>query len=292
MDETAFPNFTKPVYPQIMPWYVDSDTTMLKFAKSDAMAKELQYFPNGGHALNEVKITAQKVIKDSYNLNGPGTADQVIDEKDLEKARKKTILDVLQEKVVGFNEGSLGGHSWYRVKYKSVFIIIDGTPIFKVVMIRDFNDLRRYLQDHTAEEIKGIEVLFADKNTAKYETIYQHPPGKIAYIEITTRSGHGPLLDNTPGVYLYKSLSFNQPYQFYKPRYAITDTNHRLPDLRSTIDWEPNITTDINGKGRVSFYSADKPTTYTIIIEGTDLMGNLGFKRQKIVITTPKGKAK
>ncbi|MFI5162660.1 MAG: carboxypeptidase-like regulatory domain-containing protein [Sphingobacteriales bacterium] len=283
MDEPIAPGFTNPYNPIVMPWYVNSDTTLLSFIKNDTRAKELQYFPEGGHTLNEVKIAAKKIIKDSYNLNGQGTADQVIDEKELEHAGKKTILDVLQERVTGFNEGCVRGYCWYRVKYKWVYIIIDGTPIFKVVNIQDFDDFRRYLQSHTAEDIKGIEVIFADRYTAKYETIFRHRPGVICYIEITTRSGHGPLMDNTPGVYLYKPIAVSYPKQFYKPKYALTDTVKQI-DLRSTIDWEPNVATDSLGKATVSFYTATQPSAYSVILEGTDMAGNIGYKRIKVKV--------
>jgi hypothetical protein len=85
-------------------------------------------------------------------------------------------------------------------------------------------------------------------------------------------------------VYLYKPLAISTPKQFYKPKYAINDTTKHLPDLRSTIDWEPNIKTGINGEAKISFYTADKPSTYTITIEGADMNGNLGIKTAKVVV--------
>ena len=104
------------------------------------------------------------------------------------------------------------------------------------------------------------------------------------YLEITTYSGNGAYLAHTPGRYVYKPIGFSLPKQFYSPRYTIKNKNIAPGiDLRSTIHWEPNVITDKNGKATVSFFSADKPADYTIIMEGTDLNGNLGYKRQKIV---------
>jgi hypothetical protein len=40
----------------------------------------------------------------------------------------------------------------------------------------------------------------------------------------------------------------------------------------------------VSGKAAQSFYSADLPSTYTVIIEGTDMNGNFGYSRQKIKI--------
>jgi len=104
-------------------------------------------------------------------------------------------------------------------------------------------------------------------------------------VEITTRSGHGPIIDNTPGMYLYRPLAISWPKQFYKPKYLVTDTTKHLSDLRSTVNWEPNINTDEDGKATVWFYAADKPSTYTITVEGVDFNGNLGYKRQKVIIS-------
>jgi len=71
---------------------------------------------------------------------------------------------------------------------------------------------------------------------------------------------------------------------FYRPRYTVRDTSV-LIDLRSTIHWEPDVITDKEGKAIVSFYSADRPGTYTVILEGSDMNGNIGYQRKKIIIT-------
>ena len=108
-----------------------------------------------------------------------------------------------------------------------------------------------------------------------------------AFVEITTRSGHGPIIDNTPGMYLYKPLAITWPKQFYKPKYLVNETVKHSPDLRSTIDWEPSVTTNGNGEATVSFYSADQPLKYTVIVDGCDMNGNLGYKTASIKFLSP-----
>jgi uncharacterized protein YfaS (alpha-2-macroglobulin family) len=56
---------------------------------------------------------------------------------------------------------------------------------------------------------------------------------------------------------------------------------------RPTIHWEPNLITDKNGKASLSFFAADKPGSYTVIIEGTDMNGNFGRQAGKILIAPP-----
>ena len=329
-DDAAPPDFVKPAAPVSNPWYVNSDSTLLNYTKNTAIAKQQQYFQAGGHLLKEVKITAKKIIKDSKNINGSGNADWVLDEKDLEAAGKKTWLQLLQENLKGFREGvfaigsgskaikdffiylylsdfnpdKLFTHEWYFINNKPIKIIVDGISIDQIIPTATFRDLTFYLQSHSAEDIKGFEVMSSEKFISSYFARYDPfdpytgtrltveaakimvliEPSDISFIEITTRGGQGPGLTNTPGMYLYKPLPLSVPAQFYKPKYAVKDTAKHLPDLRSTIDWEPNITTGINGKAKLFFYTADKPSTYTITIEGTDMNGHLGYFSGKITI--------
>jgi len=323
IDEIKPHDFIKPFTPLAAPWYVNSDGTLINYAKSSTLAKQQKDFPIDGHILKEVKITAKKIVQGSKNLNGPGEADIVLDEKDLEAAGKKTFLQLLQEKVPGFREGILliGQRAgpvippkviedrklfsflieemphayrldqfWYFIKDKPVKLIIDGIPIYKILTANAdfaFDDISDYLKSHSAEDIKGIEVMSSAKYAGTYvptEYAMLIDQSDIAFVEITTRSGGGPDISNIPGMYLYKPSPITRPKQFYKPKYAIKDTTRNSPDLRSTIDWEPNITTDANGKATVSFFIADKASTYTLIMEGTDLNGNLGYKWGKITI--------
>ncbi len=331
VDEIKPPDFIKPSAPALMPWYVNSDTTLLNYTKTKALLIQ-QNYRAGGHLLKEVKITAKKIIKDSQNLNGPGDADLVLDEKDMEKAGKKTLLQLLEENVKGFGESifAQGGFKamqdsflmayvaehktmqWYFVNRKPVKFIFDGVSLAQVISSPEdpvfFLTIKDYLSGHSAEDVKGIEVIHSPGYAAAYLTrfapdhllidaIYHNPPvniapSDIAIVEITTRGGHGPLIDYTPGMYLYKPLPISEPKQFYKLKYAIRDTANHDMDLRSTIDWEPNIITDKNGEATFSFYTADKPSTYFIIINGADMNGNLGFKTAKIKVVVNNGAGK
>ena len=302
-----------------LPWYVNTDTALINHAKNN-IAAEKEQLTGSGHVLKEVIISAKKIIKDSQNLNGPGNADQVIDEQELEKAGKKTFLQLLQEKIPGFREGffQLSGSPdfqkvredrifaafivddidaatkgnidqfWYFINGKPVKFIIDGIPLYKIMTmtlpaITNIND---YLNSHSAEDIKGIEVNSSTTYAMRYVPIEWArlvAPSDIAFVEITTRSGNGPGISNTPGTYLYKPLPFSLPKQFYSPRYPVKNKD-TIKDYRSTIFWAPNVLTDKDGKATVSFYAADKKGTYTVIFEGTDGNGTIGSAKSKINI--------
>lgn len=303
-EETPPPVFAKVSAPPLLPWYINSDTTLINYTRHEALRQQQPFLPLPGmHTLKEVNITAKKTIKGSQNLNGTGNADVIIDEKELEKAGKKTFLQLLEEKVKGFRVGTTNDLvNWYFVKDKWAIFIVDG------VRLSEFHEagneyrqlylkLNNYLKEYNAEDIKGIEVNFSGKYSSNYLRRFLGPlswdPTMLdyAFIEITTRSGHGPFIDNTPGMFLYKPLALSFPKQFYKPKYTVKDTTKYPEDFRSTITWEPNIITDKNGMATVSFYAADQSSTYTFILNGSDVNGNLGFKTGQINIKKPKDKA-
>jgi len=152
-----------------------------------------------------------------------------------------------------------------------------------------YNFLRGYLGNISAEEIKGIEVMTRQGYAETYFFNYVGPLTgalpPVAFIEITSRAGHGPNIKATPGTYLYRPLPFTLPKDFYRPKYTAKNKAIGIgTDLRSTIHWEPNIMTDVDGRAIVSFYAADKPAGYTIIMEGTDFGGNFGYARKRIKV--------
>ena len=321
IDEIAPPAFNAPYFAEKMPWYVNIDTTLgMRLKNIITFNKYLDSIPGvKAHHLKEVKIIAKKVVKGSENLNGPGNADIVLDEKDLEAAGKKTAYQVFQENIKGFHEGNFlepawlarkdlfevvsfdrtiihaSGGSWYFIFDKPIILILDGTDIGDEILNFNFNDFRTFLDNFSAEDIKGIEVNFNPKYNSNYwrhgkwmeAPIAEHEAHDFAFIELTTRSGHGATTTFTPGTYLYKPLALTWLKQFYKPRYTLRDTAKNF-DPRATIYWEPQIITDTSGKATVTFFAGSSPSNYTVIMEGADLNGNIGSKRKKIVIVLNK----
>jgi len=290
--------FMPPVFLQnagrVTPWYVNSDTLLLHNLDNTLIKQQQRAKLQGlGHILKEVVIKDKKVIKNSKNLNGPGGADQIFDEQDIMKAGKLTLEDLLLQKIKGFRDGyTFRSHiRTYFVEDEPVHFIFDGmyldnfyTPTGEPNGYYHF--VKPYLDYYTAEDITGIEVMYNVRYNVRYIETYISPHfvgQPIAFIEITTRAQKGPFMKTTPGTYLYKPMAFSLPAQFYRPRYTVKKAATGA-DLRSTIHWEPNIITDTAGNASVSFYSADKPATYTILIEGTNLNGQVGFKRQLVTV--------
>ncbi|MGZ3755399.1 MAG: hypothetical protein ACXVAY_16275 [Mucilaginibacter sp.] len=360
-DEVTPPAFSSPAH--LTPWYVNSDSSLMNNAKTRIAEQEaISGYRGEGHVLKDVIIKDKKFIPGSKNLNGPGEADQVIDQEELEKAGKMTLRELLQQKIKGLHFGPftppkryyppslelasylqqdfptlkseqaqaladvlnrnfarpfLPWRAGYIINSQEVHFIIDGIDLdyfyndedegFININHKDegaplthirydtkrYQYINNYLDYFTAEDITGIELMSNDKYAANYDIEFDRyrdrmVPGRsnsFAYLEITTRAKQGPFMKVVPGTYLYKTLAFTLPRQFYCPKYTVKTKNTAIgTDLRSTIYWAPNIITDKEGKAVVSFYSADRAGNYTVTIEGTDMDGDLGYRQQKIKI--------
>lgn len=285
VDAFTPPQFA-PLNRTLMPWYVRVDTARDHIIRTQLSDKEILDKLTGEHVLKEVVVVGQKAIQGSKNLNGPGGSDFALNQFDMEKAGKATLGDVLRQKVKGFH---LGGKylDRYLINTELVHLIIDGVNLdfFKPdgVSMKDY--YKQYLDYITAEDVKGIEVMTSPKYTGAYFQKFLDPraePFDHVFIEVTTYSGNGAFLKKTPGVFLYKPpVAFSTPAHFYSPKYPVKE-GVALPDVRSTIFWDPDIITNKNGEAEISFYTGDKPGTYTLILEGTDMNGNIGSVSKKI----------
>jgi hypothetical protein len=295
MDEFEAPLFTTPTELTI-PWYVNVDSTVFRSLKKQLELKTEQERITGGNVLKAVKVNAKKIIKGSRNLNGPGEADVVIDQATLEKAGRTSLGDLLTQHVKGFLlslDKDIG--FYYSIRAAAVHLIIDGLDIefahdtsmsSSMIHNESYLMLKRYFDYYDAEEIKGIEVMFGGRNSARYTASFLPPLAHYidhSFIEVTTRSGHGPFVKKSIGTLVYRPIPFTMPKQFYAPKYK-ANTKPDMTAIRSTIHWEPNLVTDENGKATVSFFTSDSAGSYSIIIEGTDLNGSVGSKTGKLLI--------
>jgi len=271
---------------QLMPWYVNGDTALLSYVKNNYQHQQDALTGGGKYKLlKNVIVKRRKGIKGSNNLNGAGEADEVIDEKAIEKYPKLNLKQLLEQTVKGFRVVyGPNATETYRVFSDYLIIIIDGVHLAR------FGQQKETLEYLQATDIKGIEVMRNMNRTANYRGTFLNTQQlmnlnrQYVFIEVTTHSGNGIFMKHTPGVYVYKPLPVSWPVQFYAPRYPVKNEPGRLPDLRSTIYWQPNVVTNKEGKAETSFYSADKPSTYTVILQGSDMNGNIGYRMKKIVV--------
>ncbi|MFD2874299.1 carboxypeptidase regulatory-like domain-containing protein [Mucilaginibacter ximonensis] len=300
-----------------MPWYVNTDSVQLNYVKKHSKKLDEQ-FKMTGHVLQEVKIKDKKIIKNSQNPLGPGNADLIFDEQDIKESETTDVYELLKQKVPGFRV--LGAR---YVNYQDGLVVepivafngfetvlrTDGSPMILDMDVNPVKIPRGTLYgaiqstrpnrphpeyDLNAPESEVIEAMRQLKIPAvsgleiayskKYTNNSGYHADDVAFIQITTKNGIGTYRNKTPGTITYRPLPLLEPKQFYSPKYDVS-SKVNVDDNRATIFWEPNITTDQNGRARVSFYSSDIQSKYTVKVAGIDGNGGLGDASIKL---TPK----
>lgn len=223
--------------------------------------------------IEEVKVNAdarESKVKHSSNLNGPGRADQIItaDELllgcfDLAMCLQGRLVGVIFRNGVPYSTRNAGGGPMQ--------VILDG--IF--LEATDLSIINPF-------DIETIEVLRGPSTTS----IYGMRGGNGVIIVTTKRGDSASLTSNvsTPGVVTYSPQGYYEVRDFYSPDYGVTDSLADMHDLRTTIHWEPHLTTDADGQATFSFYTADQPGRYRIVVEGLDGNGRLGREIKYITV--------
>ena len=108
------------------------------------------------------------------------------------------------------------------------------------------------------------------------------PDGPIPTIYIYTNRGL-PKKSFNPSIANLSPKGFNKAREFYSPRYDKQGSDN-IFDYRSTIYWNANLKTYSTGKTSFSFFNADGPGNYKVIVEGINAEGELGRKVIKYVV--------
>jgi len=98
---------------------------------------------------------------------------------------------------------------------------------------------------------------------------------------ISINTKHGPNRDNSPNNFRAVSpVTYHVCPKFEMPDYSNKEIkNSSIPDPRTTIYWNGNITTDTNGEASINFYTGDDATNYTNTVTGLTKNRELVYKR-------------
>lgn len=154
-----------------------------------------------------------------------------------------------------------------KLMKENPLIMVDGVPI------RDANALIEI----NSKEIEKVEIVTS--------VFYLNQEKLSGIVHAVTYKG------NAQNIALPKSY-IRRPYAFFAPakmaNSAIPDSrqeqDHRIPDLRNLLHWEPNIQTDEAGKARLVFYTSDVLGEFDIRLEGLSDEGKWGEKRSELMV--------
>lgn len=85
------------------------------------------------------------------------------------------------------------------------------------------------------------------------------------------------------GIALFNSLGYSKTVEFYNPTYETEKKKaSTVPDLRTTVYWNPVLVPDSTGKIAFDFYTADNLGCYNVEVEGVTSTGKISFFRGTI----------
>ena len=187
-----------------------------------------------------------------------------------------TMEEVVREYVLDVHLRSSNNKFSYKVRNRSFdqffetspLILLDGVPVFDGDKMVNFDPLK----------IKKIDVVA--------QKFYQNHLVHDGIVNYSTYRGDlaGYQLDANALIVGYEGFQLQR--EFFSPVYETTDqSGNSLPDMRTLLYWSPNIKTDKTGKKTFSFYTADLPGKYGVVVQGITSSGLTGTHTSTFTVT-------
>jgi hypothetical protein len=213
----------------------------------------------GSILLGEVEIEGKQgpQIADHFRLYGEPDHSYSITSDDWNYA---DIADYLQTKAPGVVVS--GNEIRIRAGYGNPLLLVDGLEVTW--------DYVKYLP---LGDVDKIEIL---KNSALL-AVYGSRGGN-GVISVLTKMGRPDLYAETerfvPGQITPRVKGFQQPRQFYSPKYTRNTINDPKPDFRPTLYWNPEVAFN-DREAKIEFYTSDKLARYFVFVEGISKRGKI-----------------
>ncbi|TCD12789.1 TonB-dependent receptor [Pedobacter frigidisoli] len=130
------------------------------------------------------------------------------------------------------------------------------------------------------------QTFFTGDHPADIDKVYFSHESKGVSAKLTGTGTFGPVMavftrtgnfrrGYDPSVVSYFPKGYNNAKEFYNPKYNV-ENNANIPDLRTTVYWNPSVITGKEGKAEVSFFNSDQTGNYLVVVEGINGQGLIG----------------
>ena len=222
---------------------------------------KLKFFSDGGirHIyLDEVTIKASRKKSGTSDGFMSGMADSEVTSEQLDRMRGRDLFAILST-IAGINVS--GNSVTIRNNPGPPLIMIDG--ISSMGGVEDLGFM-------TVDDIDNIQV-FKGATAAFFG-----PGSSNGVISITTKRGEVGVARRPISMATVTPLGCQKPEKFYVPKYDVQSVRDGVnPDLRTTIYWNPSLSSDSSGNVNVQFYTADQANDYSVVLEGITKAGEI-----------------
>ena len=234
--------------------YVQQTQKLFQGIETEVWGMEL-----GELLLEEVIVEGKADVFEPFKLHT--RADAVIYREQLPIAPSGNILEILQGRVAGLQVTKTGMNEFRAVirGQGTPLYLWDGIPISEST-----------LQSINQFDINRIEVLRGPGTAGIYGG--RAGGGVIAFFSETGAGTEEINPEAGQHITLYQAPGYSRTRQFYSPSFEAIG-HDQLPDLRSTVFWNPTVMVKPNSKNELSFFTGDTPGLYRVIVEGISKEG-------------------
>ncbi|WMN07213.1 TonB-dependent receptor plug domain-containing protein [Marivirga arenosa] len=182
----------------------------------------------------------------------------------------------------------------YLRRVPGVFVV--GRPRGELVIIRGLNSFRSekgaaFFLDNIPVDVDVInsiqieDVLLIDVLKGADAAIYG-TRGATGVVAIFTRRGKQVYPNRetkSDGLSVFLNPGYHKSKEFYQPNYSIVEEQHGVPDYRTTLHWNPDLTFE-DSIASETFFSSDQSGYYVVRVEGMLTNGTPFFKEHLIAI--------
>lgn len=226
--------------------------------------------------LQEVKVAS---TRDEFApIKIYGMADNTFKVTNMEMSYPN-ILMAMKGRIAGVNIGQ--GSVSIRGSAGAGFGATSGLPLFVLdgIPLSEDGGLS-IIQSIPTSDIDYVDVLKTAANTSAYGS-----RGANGVILVYTKRGGGIPPKPTLGIHNFSYPGFAKAREFYSPNYNTPPQNASIPDIRTTLYWNPSIQLDDQGKAKVSFFTSDVLSDYEIVVEGISADGYPGIGKAGIRVS-------
>lgn len=233
---------------------------------------ETEFKIKSGILLGEVKAIGQKVTGDGhFRLYGQPDVSLVVLGEDID--RYFNILDYLEGRVAGVVV--TGEEVRIRGAARNPLLVVDGIST-------DWMDIKNIVMG----DIDKIEILKTGFSSSVYGS-----RGADGVIAVLTKMGKGEWENNWKriihGRVMANVKGFQQPREFYSPKYSPENIDDARPDHRPTLLWNPEVAVT-NGEAKIEFFTADDLARYHVFVEGISKNGKICLGTGLITVSIPR----
>lgn len=172
-----------------------------------------------------------------------------IELKDIREVVKEILPDVSLFRKNGRQALKVVSSNAYQLFSDQALVLFDGVPV---------NDIEA-LMKVDAKDLDEIRIT----NTRYFYSEYIFD-GIISFI---SKSGNLDFSESTNPVFRQVFEGCQKLEKFYSPDYG-SDRFSKIPDLRNTLFWKPDLTIAEDGSSSVEFYTSDEAMDYLLTIDG------------------------